>query len=238
MKYEFTMSRSRPRSIMPQVVSATLLLDLRAAQLALNDNDLISTWTDASGLGHHFTQSGTARPTYRAGGGIPYVEFDGVDDWLGGGEFADNLDSFTVFLAINSSGESPPVDLPICKINSTVSQGWDVSSQGSDIQIRQNASNYYNFVATDTPLFNQFNVVTAEFKDRTHQNIFYNSILQSGTVYSAGAANYSTAEPVRLGTDGAHSTFAKQFLYAILIYSPAPNTADRRAIEAWLAGNP
>lgn len=47
----------------------------------LSDGDPVSTWTDGEGVAD-LTGSGTTRPLYRAGGGNPYLEFDGSDDTL------------------------------------------------------------------------------------------------------------------------------------------------------------
>lgn len=48
---------------------------------ALADNDPVGLWTDNVGTADA-SSSGTARPTYKANAGDPYVEFDGVNDYL------------------------------------------------------------------------------------------------------------------------------------------------------------
>jgi len=51
-----------------------------ADSLSLADGDPVTTWTD-SVSGVSVSQTTTAKkPTYRAGGGTPYVDYDGVDD--------------------------------------------------------------------------------------------------------------------------------------------------------------
>ena len=53
-----------------------------ADSLALSDGDPVTTWTDSI-AGKTLSQAITAnKPTWRAGGGTPYIEFDGTDDQL------------------------------------------------------------------------------------------------------------------------------------------------------------
>lgn len=56
----------------------------RASQLALNNNDPVSTWTDEGSGGNDLTQTGTARPTFEAAGfnGNASVLFDGTEDFM------------------------------------------------------------------------------------------------------------------------------------------------------------
>lgn len=64
-----------------------LVLDLDADNLVLANNDPMATWPDATANAFDFTAAGTAQPLYKTGGanGHPYVQFDGVDDYLGRG---------------------------------------------------------------------------------------------------------------------------------------------------------
>jgi hypothetical protein len=58
---------------------------LRADVLVLEDEDPVDTWPDGSGNSNDATQGTFASmPVYRASsiGGLPSVQFDGVDDWL------------------------------------------------------------------------------------------------------------------------------------------------------------
>lgn len=55
----------------------------KATSLALSDNDPVGTWVDDIGTAD-LTGAGGVRPTYKANGGDPYVEFDGTDDSLSG----------------------------------------------------------------------------------------------------------------------------------------------------------
>lgn len=93
-------------STLPQVASATLLCGLDALTdiVLLADGDPISTWADQSGNGNNFTQTGIARPTKQTVGGYAAVVPDGVDDWMDGGNFAENLDVFSIIIVEHFGG--------------------------------------------------------------------------------------------------------------------------------------
>jgi len=65
------------------VSSAEVILHLDAGDLALGDGDPVDSWGPISSTGDN-------RPTYRSTGmnGNPSVDFDGADDYLGGGTAA------------------------------------------------------------------------------------------------------------------------------------------------------
>lgn len=56
-----------------------------AAQLPLNDNDSVASWTDLGAGGHHAVQATAAKkPLYKTNvvNGLPVLRFDGLDDFL------------------------------------------------------------------------------------------------------------------------------------------------------------
>jgi hypothetical protein len=63
---------------------ATLFTDAARTIPVTADGDSVGAWSDKSASGLHFTQSGTARPTYKTGirNGKPVIRFDGVNDTL------------------------------------------------------------------------------------------------------------------------------------------------------------
>lgn len=79
------LSRTRFRrgaSILPPVAGPLIWLD--ANQETFANNDPVGQFTDWSGNGHHFTASGTARPTFKTNriNSRPAVQADGVDDGM------------------------------------------------------------------------------------------------------------------------------------------------------------
>lgn len=75
-------SRNASASWTPAQLSPFFWLD--ATQLGLTNGDPVSSWTDLSGNGNHFTSSASARPTFTSNGinSLPSLTFDGVDDGM------------------------------------------------------------------------------------------------------------------------------------------------------------
>lgn len=63
---------------------STLWKDTAGTTPVTTDGDAVARVDDKSGNGYHLLQ-GTAgnRPLYKTSGGLHWLEFDGVDDWLG-----------------------------------------------------------------------------------------------------------------------------------------------------------
>lgn len=229
-----------PTVELPDVASATRLLDLQADALVLSDGAAVSTWADASGLGHDFTQSGSARPTYHTGGGVPYVQFDGVDDCLIGPDVADNLDSFALFLV--SAGASGPL---ITKINNNGcvdpgSTGWVYYSSNGAFWLAQSSSDSVHASANTFVTTKALRTVVVSSRSALHfyTNGAADDDLSGTTTAGAGVTSYSTTEPIRLGVEGDGGDcdgFSSDNLYAVMLFSPAPNASDRAAIEAYVA---
>jgi hypothetical protein len=75
-------SNTRGGGFSPLSLSPIIWCD--AAQLALNDGDPVSEFTNYGSGADDFTSSGTARPTFVSSGinGLPAIEGDGVDDTM------------------------------------------------------------------------------------------------------------------------------------------------------------
>jgi hypothetical protein len=65
---------------------ATLFQLIDGTTAVAADNDVVGMWQDQSGFARHMPAlaNNATRPLWRAGGGSPYVSFDGVDDVLQG----------------------------------------------------------------------------------------------------------------------------------------------------------
>ena len=222
---------------LPRVASASLLLDIRASQLSLSEGDSVSTWADMSGNGHNFTQTGSARPMYSKieYGGIPYVRFDGVDDWMSCPDlFADNLDSFSVFVYGSF------LSLVITKINNYSSgAGWEMDGGGSGVIIQENGGN--NWIQKTLNPFNSGTLYDSilEVVSKSELHVYLDGSNVNETDQSAPPVNnYSTSEIIRIATRVDFGEFAGMDLMSFLIYAPSPAPADRDAIVAWLATHP
>ncbi len=222
---------------LPDVASSTRLLDLQADALVFSDGDPVATWANVGTAGGSFTQTGSARPTYRAGGGTPYVDFDGVDDWMLGPDFADNLASFTVFMILKGSNSG---SVWLSKMSySGNGAGWSVGSGSLALLTQEAGGNVWlqekdlDISYADTPF-----VLTGEFADKNTLHYSIDGVLIETTPQGSGTVvDMSTAEPVRLGANGDIEDDGSMFggLFAVMLYAPAPNASDRAAITAWLA---
>ena len=199
----------------------------------------VTTWADQSGNGRDFTQSGTARPIKQTISGYPALVFDNANDWMLGPNFADNLASFTVF-TIARSNIPAGGDIIISKVVETfVNSGWAVDAFGAEIYVGQNDTNFLD-ANNDLSNTNILKVRTAEFLSISalpHVYINGSNLGESNEIVGT-PTTYTNTEPVRLGVTGATlpgGVFYSGILRAVMIYSPAPNAADRAAIEAWLA---
>lgn len=232
-----------PGPTLPQVASATLSLDLRASIAAISSlvdgTPIPATWADQSGLGNDFTRgAGSSGLTKQSSGGIPYVQFNGVDDWLLGPNFFNNLDSFTIFTVW-----ARDVSVSFMRISKIVDQytdpGWMVLT--NEVTIETDGSNYldvYNAPASPDEFTKA--VRTFEMVSRSEAHVYVNGDKtgEDTSGNSGTLASYSTTQPVRIGKTGGASAFGGGKLWTAMFYAPAPNATDRAAIETWLATDP
>lgn len=221
-------------------VLPTPLLDLEADTLVLSDGDPVSTWADQSINGHDFTSSGGNRPTYHTGAGYPYVEFSiAFQQYLVGGDFADNLSSFTVFVVAHSPRATMTL---ISKTDPTTiaARGWAIVilNSGSGIYDQfdlYTALDQYSEQVQAGYLADSKQVLTFEMISVDDLHIYTNGALDDYNIPStSGASNFSTSEPVRIGHED-YGGYYQGKIYAIRIYTPAPDSTQRSAIEAELA---
>ena len=196
----------------------------------------VTTWLDQSGGGHHFTQSGTARPSLQTIGGYPAVVFDGANDWMLGPDFADNLSSWTTFVVVRAL-PSLGYNIVISKINNDEETGWEIVGSANQLYISQDIDNSISIQAPGgSPVVRS--VMTLEKISTSVLHAYKNgdnvgeNLNESGT-----ASNSSNTELVKIAIfdDGSVSGFSHVELNAILIYSPALSASDRAAKEQELA---
>lgn len=79
---------------------STLFQDAAGTTPVAADGDPVGLMLDKSGNGNHASQSVAAsRPTFREGGGLRWLEFDGVDDWLRSSLSIQNEDELAISVA-------------------------------------------------------------------------------------------------------------------------------------------
>lgn len=105
-----------------------------------SDGDVVGTWKDWTSNGRDLTSAAndTTRPVYRAGGGYPYLEFDGSNDvlrWLGDLGLW-NSSGYTVAIAFRSATNAANKTLMMCgntgSTNQVLAPIHSVSSQADN----------------------------------------------------------------------------------------------------------
>lgn len=224
---------------LPDVSSATRLLDLQADALALADGDPVSTWADASGLARDFTQSGAARPIYHANdGGFPSVDLHpNIELWMLGPDIANDSDSMTIFIV--SAYTAAGVNFGLSKIlDGNSDAGWYIYSAGSYITLQDTGDNNQADVYGAISNVENFHVLTYELANRSIPLKLYQDSILNADGDAPPSFSYSNAQPLRLGIRGdmiGVGAINGLKFRAVMIYEPAPNATDRAAIEAWLA---
>jgi hypothetical protein len=104
----------------------------KATDLALNDNDPVSSWADASGNGYTLTGTTTTRPLYKTNvvNSLPAVLFDGVDDFLTNAAFKNFGDAYTIYAVISYTTSGPSPQAPMEISNGTVNTGVSFADFG------------------------------------------------------------------------------------------------------------
>lgn len=225
--------------------SVTPILDLEAdTGVSVSNVDKVNTWADQSGNGYNFTQTGTARPALATIGGYPCLQFDGVDDWMLGQNWAtlDNMSSFTFFRVSKQFGVGAAVMTKAAndQCDEPGSIGWVVWSFLA--YIMNGLDNRFTS-QPPLPLPATPCILTHEFVSRTLAHGYVNgssigSLNPNGVQVGNPVTDYSTSEPVRIGADGTLGDcdlLAAGSLFAIRIYSPALSDMQRVAVEQELA---
>ena len=204
---------------------AGLLLWLKADALALSDGAAVSSWTDSSGNGRHFTQAtGTRQPLYKSGiiGGKPVVRFDGTDDLLTHAGVSTGSNSWTAFFVLSHSQVAP---FGMILIELPSGAGLYLNSDGTmgRADFYTGASDIYgtNFVA-NTP-----HLITCHVNAGSLQ-LYLDGVIDGTPSGGVGAVNYAA-----MGDDGVGSIL-KADLADILVYNSALSTTDRTNVETYL----
>lgn len=244
---------------LPNVESATLLLDLQADEFALSDNDPVATWADQSGNGRDFTQAdATAKPTYKAAvEGYPAVFFNQVIEpdffpqWLQGPKFANNLSSFAIFIVSKYDLEQSYNDNIIAKQFDDLSTGWRFAQNSfsdpvlTDLLGAICIDNENDLeIAIDKETGDAFSLGTIEFLARDTTNVYINgdNTGQFDAVRLGTVGDISNDEFVYLGGT-TRNIFDNWFCFsgwirAVVMYEITDLVnwpTDRAAIDAWLA---
>lgn len=221
---------------------------LKADSLALSDGTAVSIWADSSATGNSYTQSGGARPVYKANvvGALPGVLFDGISQFMTGTTSAQG--AMTVYTVFNSlanptagnffscwtiHGATGPVNTEF--IFSNISGAYQPYSWRNDIGAGGLGVGIAN--ALDTSIHalqyaynGSGNAVAANYTaslDNASQSVIASSTLARTTTDLSSIGARSTSV-------GVGSAFWNGYLFERLVYSAVQSAGDQAATLAYL----
>lgn len=223
---------------LPQVASASLLLDLEADTLSLSDSDPVSLWADQSGNGHDFTASGDQRPTKQTDGdNFPYVVGDANLQFMGSGNFADNLPSIGVIYvwAIEDFGLQGTANEVVSKYSLDTFNPplWAFGTTSIDYQQDSENSTAGTIITSDWLVNAKRYVQSSVVKNYTTPQMLINGSEEHSS-YGGGGVVTSVANSDNVNL----LVFSYARLYSVLIYQITDLinwSTDCAAITAWLA---
>ena len=220
------------------------LLDLQADTLALNDGDPVGTWADQSGNSRDFTQTGAERPTKQTISTYPAVVFDGIDDWMTAGNFADNLPSLEVMVLLKGVGSPAAIAGPqLAKVYVSEDMGtyigWGVFG-GDYISLMQSDGAFITQGVLQDIDWSNFNMLTLEVLSKTSINAYLNGELGNSPITSGTVTDYSNGENVMIGMEGGpggsgDAGHTNMICRSIMLLAPAPSATNRAALISRLA---
>ena len=138
----------------PQLVTTDLWLDASDASTITLNGSTVSQWSDKSGNNRNFTQATAAsQPGYSTGAlnNLPILTFDGVDDFLDGGNILPATDGITAFIIARQNTIGTTSLAPFLgRANSTLVNGnWSIRglssttpTQGVFVNLRTSVASY------------------------------------------------------------------------------------------------
>jgi hypothetical protein len=202
---------------------------LDATQIASTDGTALSSWSDASGGGHHATQgTGAAQPTYQTNelNGKPVVRFDGTDDFMGLGDLSLVFPTAATLLVVY--GITGTEDRYSVFENTSNNGYWSYSGGvGYFCAFRTARIDGYPAAMPETGT----NLVSVVSSASTYQ------VYLDGTGQGAQAAGYSAGgggNVYEIGRGTGTSEYLAGDIAELLIYNSALSNGDRTTVEAYL----
>jgi hypothetical protein len=219
---------------------AGLRLWLRADLISgLSDGAAVATWPDDSGNARDAAQATAAnQPTYRTNvvNGRPVVRFDGTDDWMSTPSLT--FGAFTAFYVYRATAGL----LAEHSASAVLNDGdYFHPPGGAHAHVRRGGGGgalQSSYDVSPNLADNAWRLVTRRF-DGSHAGhaLYTNGTLQGkSTVYnSADPGTAAVSVALHLGARGGASLFFAGDLAELLVYDAALSTADREAVQAFLA---
>jgi hypothetical protein len=232
-----------------------LWLDANDSTTVTASANAISTWSDKSGGGRHFTQATAgSRPTYQTGSfnGLPSVNFDGSSDFLTYSS-ATSYSRFTIFAVLNIQ-TNPTMqtqeifgkkyyyalgtsDFPFSGLYASPVIAGGSSAIGSAIDAGGNYA--YEYVVSSSGIFPNTPYLCTSYYDQVNLISSLNGVTKQ--TISANITLSSTAAPYSIGRagsengGGAGASYYKGNIAELIMYTSSLSVAQQKDIRTYLS---
>lgn len=206
---------------------------LDAARLGLANNTAVSSWTDLSGNNNHAIQAtGAQQPIFKTGqiNGVPAVDFDGVNDFL---QFTNHIttsaiSAYSIHKAQSSSinGVFSIQKHLIFSSGSSIANTYEAPTTFYPLAYNQNDPTVFQFHTSSSTSSAPLLVARSNSSGNSVINTTRNSLLNRTNSVIGAIVNIL----------GDISRFQNGEISEIIIFNRQLETANRRIINAYLAG--
>ena len=237
----FTAFMGKAQVIYPPTIDS-LVLWLSADSLSLS-NDSVNQWQDVSGRGNDFSQAVLSyQPRLLEADSVlnnkPVVIFDGINDYLNGGDILDvGINSRSIFI------------IGRCNSSTGTYLAKSIYAAGNNrYALWYSSPDFYNFYietadfgVTSARSSGRYEIITSLI-NRTNRTLktFFNSNL-SGTSINISDSGYDFNSPYRFlvgayndGSDNNGVMFLQGLIAEIIIYNKALSDSERLGVEQYL----
>jgi hypothetical protein len=195
----------------------------------------VNLWSDQSGAGNDLSSTGTATPIYRASGtnGMPYLEFDGIDDYLDFTTASPDFSNTESTVFVVADGDRTGAYFSIAQY-SIVNE---MTVLNNTAYHHSSSGNFRNLghQCLDSLDVSQTAIVSTVFGETTTDlNLFVNG-LESTLLYGVASnpVNYTVQDRVvRVGKRVAE--FFQGNIYEVIIYNRKLTNNERIDVEDYL----
>lgn len=212
---------------------------LKADALSLSDGDPVGTWTDSSGNGKTFSNTSTARPTFKTAirNSLPVVRFDGSTDCL----ISDStlaLSTFSLFVVFNTTSATPGMIYEQSATAASNDGSYMYGATGSSVNVKRSPGSSGRSLAQSTGNWSigQWLVARQTF-DGTYSGhaIYLNGALRTQPNDAASDPGTSTVtDTVYLGCRNNAALYSSIDIAEFIVFSPRLSGAQERAVELYL----
>lgn len=214
-------------SFSPADVSGLVAWYEADAITGLDNGATVVQWDDLSGNGHHLAHNDpNFRPTYQTGviNGLPVVRFDGSNDFVFNTSMTRAQPERVFVLAKYRTAYVSGSQYLVGGRTGTAG----IIGRNSNDQVKLYSGSFACTVNTDTETFTIYSALFNGASSELRVNGGAASTGNAGTTVPTGGVNISSRDG---GSEPADAD-----IYAVLFYSEALSSADRAAVEAYLAG--